>query len=127
MNDVQSSQSLPANKVRHCLIHHIAVHANANCDPRELAHLKTNTQIFPKITACRFKEGRLYNKSRRYIEVVAPISMHISRIFQYSLVSLTGSDVAILTVEMFCPFSSSASHSNHSHTYGSRLSPRRGG
>lgn len=40
--------------------------------------------------------------------------VHIDRIFQHSLVCLTGSDVAILTVEMFCLFSAPASTSHAS-------------
>lgn len=62
MNDVHPVSPLPANKVRHCLIHHIAVHANANCDPRELTHLPAQTHPFPKNNGCRFKQARLCNK-----------------------------------------------------------------
>lgn len=53
---------------------------------------------------------------RRLMAVLAHIIMHTNRIFQHSLVSLTGSDVAILTAEMICPFSASASHSSHTRT-----------
>lgn len=103
MNDVQSvSQSLPANKVSCitllCMLKLTVIHASWHiCQPKLRCHTKN--------TRCRLKEATLYNQVARYSEDVGNLSVHICRFFQPSLVSLTGSDVAILTVEMFCPFS----------------------
>lgn len=76
MNDVQS---VPPCQQR--LMHHIAVHANANCDPRQLTTLSTETLIFHKNTRCRFKETRFYNKVDRYSEDVANLSVHTGPFF----------------------------------------------
>lgn len=102
------SESVPPCQQSQAL-HHIAaltltpIHA-------EMTHRWPQTQPFPRYVGPLFEEATLCNKTATYSEDVAAISVRITGFSpQLSLVSLTGSDVAILTVEMFCPFSASAS------------------
>lgn len=114
--------SLPANKVRHCLIHPTASHANAVIHANR--HLQTLKKCWRKDNATfqRDKNSELFG---RKWAIAVHISVHINRFFQHCLVYLTGSDVAILTAKIFWPFSAFASPSDTSHSYGSRVWPCR--
>lgn len=60
-------------------------------------------------------------------QIAVHIPVHINPFFRHSLVYLTGSDVAILTAQIFWLFSAFASPSNTSRSYGSRVRPSRCG
>lgn len=127
MNGVQrNSPSLPTKSATAlsitplCMLTLTEIHANWLISGPKCSDSAAN------VTCCSHK-AMLRSKNRRCIKNLALVWRPVSRFFQHSLVSLTGSDVAILTVEMFCPCSASASLTNHSHTYGSRVGPCRGG
>ena len=111
-------------------MHHIAVHANANCDPRQ-PDTSVDSNPPDALTKIRFAVsgtrggaagvGGCGGGAADVVGARRTVSPALS-----PPLPLTGSDVAILTVEVFCPFCAPASLSDHSHSYGSRLSPRWG-